>query len=83
MVGWSHYVIGALIALVGVAALSNYQLWEEWVDLVLVMWLIVSPWVLGFTSMAALIWNAMIVGAIVAILLAWALFTGSSTMRTT
>lgn len=83
IVGWSHYIAGAAIAVVGIAALTNYQLWEEWVDLVLGVWITVSPWVLGFTDMTALTWNAAIMGAIVVILSAWALFTGSSTMRTT
>jgi hypothetical protein len=37
--------------------------------------LIISPWVLGFSGMAAAMWNAVIVGAVVGILALWALGT--------
>lgn len=83
LTGWSHYIAGAAIVVVGVAALADYKLWEEWVDLALGAWLIISPWVIGFSGMTALAWNAVIAGAIVVILSAWALLTSGSTIRMT
>lgn len=37
-------------------------------------WLLVSPWPLGFSASTALMWNAVIVGALVALLAAWTLY---------
>lgn len=83
VVGWSHHVVGLAIVAMGMAALASYQFWEEWVDIVLGVWLIVSPWVLGFTNMAALAWNSVAMGIVVLILSAGALFTGFDTRRIT
>ena len=81
IVAWNHTIVGLAIAVVGIAALAAYQIWEEWVDAVLGVWLIASPWVLGFTSMTALTWNAVIMGAVVVVLSGWVLATGSGAMR--
>jgi hypothetical protein len=39
---------GAAIAILSLAAMVAFANWEEWVNLLLGLWLIVSPWVLGF-----------------------------------
>ena len=39
---------GAAIAILSVAAMVAFSNWEEWANLLLGIWLIVSPWVLGF-----------------------------------
>lgn len=80
MVAWNHYVIGLALLVMGVAALAAYQMWEEWVDVVLGVWLIVSPWLLGFAAMTALTWNAVIMGAIVVALSGWVLYQDTSEM---
>lgn len=50
---WNAYVLGVIIAVAAIAALVKFQEWEEWADMVFGVWLIVSPWVLGFgTTMA-------------------------------
>ncbi|MBS3647332.1 SPW repeat protein [Pseudaminobacter sp. 19-2017] len=82
-VAWSHYLVGAAIGLLGIAALSSNQLWEEWVTLVLGAWLIVSPWLLGFAGMRALTCNAVLTGAIVVILSASVLLASSRSVRPT
>ncbi len=81
-IGWSHWVVGLAMAASGLAAVFAYQIWEEWADVVLGVWLVLSPWVLGFASITELTWNAVIAGALAVILSASALYTGSSTMRT-
>jgi hypothetical protein len=40
-------------------------------DMVLGIWLLISPWVLGFTPSEALRWNSIIAGALIAALAAW------------
>ncbi|SIO18849.1 SPW repeat-containing protein [Bradyrhizobium erythrophlei] len=39
---------GAAIAILSLAAMVAFSNWEEWVNLLLGFWLIVSPWILGF-----------------------------------
>jgi hypothetical protein len=47
-------VIGALVMAVSIAALVAFSDWEEWVVLALGLWLIASPWILGFPVAAAM-----------------------------
>jgi hypothetical protein len=45
---------GAAIAILSLAAMVAFANWEEWVNLLLGLWLIVSPWVLGFAHTSAM-----------------------------
>jgi hypothetical protein len=44
----------ATIADISLAAIVAYTNWKEWANLVRGIWLIVSPWVLGFTHTSAM-----------------------------
>ena len=46
---------GAAIALLSLVAMFAYASWQEWVNLLLGVWLIVSPWLLGFAHTSAII----------------------------
>ena len=64
---------GALLA-VGVAAVFEPRPWEQWIELVLGVWLIASPWALKFSALTT-VTNAMVVtGVLIAVLAAWRLF---------
>jgi hypothetical protein len=41
-------VIGLLIAVLSIAALAAYAVWEEWFNLVIGLWLIATPWLFSF-----------------------------------
>jgi len=45
---------GLLVVTISAAALIAFADWEEWAILVLGLWLIASPWVLGFPVAAAM-----------------------------
>ena len=60
---------GAAIAILSLAAVVAFSNWEEWANLLLGFWLIVSPWVLGFPHTRAMHYSIG-VGAIVAFLAA-------------
>lgn len=45
---------GAAIAILSLVALVAFANWEEWANLLLGIWLIVSPWVLGFPHTRAM-----------------------------
>lgn len=69
-VAWSLYILGLAIAVVGIAAMVAYRFWEEWVEIVLGLLLLMSPWFLHFGDFAGLRWNAIIMGLAVALLAA-------------
>jgi hypothetical protein len=56
---------GAAIAVISLAAMFAVAYWEEWTNLLAGVWLIVSPWVLGFTHTSAMHFS-IAVGAAVA-----------------
>ena len=45
---------GAAIALLSLVAMFAYASWQEWANLFLGIWLIVSPWLLGFAHTRAM-----------------------------
>lgn len=62
---WNAWILGIVIFLVSVSALSRMEFWQERINLVLGIWLFVAPWVLGFTGLLAAAWDHWIVGALV------------------
>lgn len=69
---WNSYIAGAAVAIFAVAAILRPQLWEEWVNLVVGLWLIAAPFVLGFTDQAVVMWNQIIVGLVIGADALWA-----------
>lgn len=57
-------VTGMLLIAVEVVTLSAYRRWEEWLNVILGVWLIAAPWALGVPGAAATV-NFVIVGLIV------------------
>lgn len=68
---WNAIALGAIIAVSALAALVAFHEWEEWVSGILGLWLIASPWVLGFSTLALATWNHVIVGLLVTAMAAW------------
>lgn len=68
-------IVGLAIALIALYALYEVFAWQEWANLLLGVWLIVSPWVLGFSAMQPVMLNTVIVGALVAAMAFWTLAT--------
>lgn len=63
------YVVGVIIAAMSFSALFAFQPWEERVSVALGAWLVISPWVLGFSGHATAMYTHVLIG-IVAIVLA-------------
>lgn len=72
---WNAVIVGAIIAVAATAALVAFHKWEEWVNVALAAWLILSPLALDYASQATVSWNQIIVGALVGILALWAAIT--------
>src|SRR5712671_493140 len=63
------YIAGIVIAILAIAALAAFAVWEEWLNLIVGLWALVSPWVLGFQGTTAMTVHV-VIGAAVAILAA-------------
>jgi len=57
--------VGFLVVAAEALTLSMFQVWEEWINVALGAWLVVSPWVLGVASAAATA-NFVITGLLIA-----------------
>ena len=62
-------IAGIAIAVLAIAALAAFAVWEEWLNLIVGLWTLVSPWVLGFQGTTAMTVHV-IIGVAVAILAA-------------
>jgi hypothetical protein len=69
-------VAGIVIIVLSLAALTAFAVWEEWLNLIVGLWLIVSPWVLKFPGTTAMRVDITI-GIIVAVLAAIELWARS------
>lgn len=63
------WAAGAAIVAVSVAAIVAFSEWEEWLNLLLGLWLVISPWVIGFVHTRAM-HVSILIGAMVAFLAA-------------
>ncbi|WP_435100123.1 SPW repeat protein [Arhodomonas sp. AD133] len=71
---WNPVIIGIAVAVFAAAVLARPYMWEEWVNLVLGVWLILAPFVLGFAGMAmAATWNHIIFGVLIGADAIWSL----------
>jgi hypothetical protein len=61
-------IAGIAIVVLAIAALAAFAVWEEWLNLIVGLWALVAPWVLGFQGTAIKV--HVIIGAAVAILAA-------------
>ncbi len=48
VVSGNAWISGAVIGLASIAAIVALAEWEEWVSFALGLWVMISPWVLGF-----------------------------------
>jgi hypothetical protein len=62
-------IAGIIIAALAIAALAAFAVWEEWLNLIVGLWTLVSPWVLGFQGTTAMKVHV-VIGIAVAILAA-------------
>ena len=66
-------VIGLALVAAALGAIFVPRAWEEWTEFALGLWLIVSPWILGFSAIQDARLNAVVVGVVTAVLALWVL----------
>jgi hypothetical protein len=47
---WAAWLSAIAIGIFAIAALAAMAEWEEWINLALGIWVLISPWVLGFST---------------------------------
>jgi hypothetical protein len=60
--------VGALVIFIGAVELQFIRRWEEWCEFALGVWLVISPWVLGYSGLGTLTAMHVILGVLVAAL---------------
>ena len=81
---WNNVIVGiVMIAFAANRAWGGRHQGTEttWVNFVLGIWLIISPWIVGFRTSPALTWNNVIVGIVVAIVSAVGATSGASPLE--
>jgi hypothetical protein len=69
----NSYIFGFLIALFSAIALGRPQKWEEGINLLIGIWLIIAPFALGFFAMRGTAWNQIVAGIIIFVDAVWAM----------
>lgn len=64
-------LMGLAVMFIAAAAIYRYKPWEEWLETVFGAWLVIAPFVLGFTDMTLATINHIVVGVIIAVDSAW------------
>lgn len=59
------FLVGILLIVTEIVVLSAFRPWEEWINVVLGAWLVISPWVLIISLTATVAANFVIVGLLV------------------
>ena len=82
---WNSWLIGVaiLIVSVGRAAAEVPTVWQELVNLVLGIWLVVSPWVLGFAAHVPARSSALVGGLLVIAVSVWTMMRDSDVRKWT
>jgi hypothetical protein len=76
-------ISGIVIAVLAIAALAAFAVWEEWLNLIVGLWVLISPWVLGFQGNRTAMTVHVVVGALVAILAAIEIWITQTPSRVT
>jgi hypothetical protein len=68
-------VIGMALLATSLGAIFVPQAWEEWTEAGLGVWMVLAPWLFGFSNLGAATVNALVCGFLVLGLALWVLAT--------
>lgn len=74
LIALNALIVGVLIYSVSALELRAVEIWEDWLNLALGLWLLSSPWALGYGELAALATSHYTLGALVAVLASFELW---------
>ncbi len=53
----------------------------NWLQFFLGIWILISPWLLGFSSITVMMWSNLIAGVILVLVNLWAIFGGKAPIK--
>jgi hypothetical protein len=56
------WISGVVVGAIAVAALTAFAEWEEWLEMLVGAWIVISPWALGFSPDRSATWSHVILG---------------------
>ena len=62
---WNAWILGVIVFLVAISAISRMDFWQEYVNIVLSIWIFIAPWVLGFAMLSRAAWDHWVVGVLI------------------
>ena len=68
-------LVGVALIAAALGAMLVPRAWEEWTECALGVWLVISPWVLGFSALQVAMLAAVFSGIVIAALALWTLYT--------
>lgn len=72
---WNAFISGAVIAVLAAFELYRTYFWAVLLNLLVGLWVAISPWVLKVAEQRATMWNELIVGLAVVVLALWEMRT--------
>ncbi|HEY1943248.1 MAG TPA: SPW repeat protein [Roseiarcus sp.] len=61
------WISAIVIGIISIAAIVQFAEWEEWGAMILGLWLIVAPWIVGFSAVSHAVASFVVLGIIVAV----------------
>lgn len=74
----NHLLIGGAVVVLALAGVFAFRMWEEWILALLGLWLIASPWALGFGNLGPFVISDVVVGLFVVGTSGWVVFTDNA-----
>src|SRR5262245_36838287 len=68
---WNAWIAAPFIALAAIAAIYAFEIWQDWLLALLGIWVLVSPWALGFASNSTALWTHIAIGLLMVAFAAW------------
>lgn len=62
---WNAWVAGGVVFMIALSAIDRLQLWQEWANLIVALWIFAAPWVVGFAGLNAPAFEHWIIGGLV------------------
>jgi hypothetical protein len=75
---WTFVGSGGLVVLLAIGAVTAHQRWETALAAAVGLWLMVSPWTMGFMDTPSALLSAVASGAAIVALGVWCVITGKS-----
>jgi len=80
---WNSFAVAIIVGVFAIAAMIKFAQWEEWITIAVGVWLIISPWLLGYAATVAAMQNHVVIGAFVIILAGWEINAAEQTTSST